>query len=166
MQFLSIIGTVNRWVGKIVSFLVVLVIALILFEVISRFAFNCPTIWVHETAEQMYGFYIVIGGGYVLLNKAHIRVDVFWSYLSLRKKAAIDLATCVFAFLFLTVMLWFSGRSMYESILMHEHSITAFGPLLYPLKASLVLGVLLLLLQLIAKFIVDLHIAIKGVEYG
>jgi len=107
-----------------------------------------------------------MGGGYVLLHKAHIRVDVLWSRLSPRRAAIADLVTCGFAFLFLGVLLWFSARMAWWSVLTLEISKTPFGPAIYPLKISLVIGVLLLLLQLISKTIRDLHFAITGVEYA
>jgi TRAP-type mannitol/chloroaromatic compound transport system permease small subunit len=45
-----------------------------------------------------------------------------------------------------------------------ETSGSAWDPPVYPLKVALAFGVALLLLQGIAKFIRDLHLAVKGKE--
>ena len=161
---MSAIDTLNHRVGFIVSYVVLIVLGITLIEVIARFVFNYPTLWAHETVAYFYGFYIIIGGGYVLLHKAHIRVDVFWSRLSPRRRAIIDLVTCGFAFLFLGVLFWFSIKFAWASIQVLEHSVSPFSPPLYPLKVCLVIGVFLILLQLIVKTIRDLHLAISGVE--
>lgn len=163
-RFLSAIDTLNQWVGFTVSYVVLIVLAITLIEVIARFVFNYPTLWAHETVAHFYGFYIIIGGGYVLLHKAHIRVDVFWSRLSPRKQAIIDLVTCGFVFLFLGVLFWFSSKYAGYAIQIREHSITPFAPPLYPLKITMAIGALLILLQLIVKTIRDFHLAISGVE--
>ena len=163
-RFLSAIDTLNHWVGVSVSYMMLLVLGVTLFEVISRFVFNYPTVWAYEVTGNLFGFYMIIGGGYVLLHKAHIRVDVFWSKFSLRNQAIIDLATCVFVFLFLGLLLWTSSDNAWRSIQILEHGITPFAPPIYPLKVCLVIGVLLILLQLIVKTIRDLYLAITGVE--
>ena len=164
--FLSGVDAVNYWAGAITNYVLLLIVSVTGFEVISRFAFNSPTNWAHETTTQLFGFYMVMGGGYVLLRKAHIRVDFLWSRLSLRKRAIMDLVTCGFSFLFIGVLLWQAGKFGWSSLQIFEHSTTVFGPPLYPIKICLGVATLLLLLQLIVKFIRDLHLAIKpGVEY-
>jgi len=162
--FLSGIDAVNYWAGAILSYVLLLIVSVTAFEVISRFAFNSPTIWAHETTTQLFGFYIIMGGGYALLCKTHIRVDFLWSRLSLRKRAIMDLVTFGFAFLFIGVLLWQAGEFGWRSLRMLEHTHTAFGPPVYPIKICLGIGTLLLLLQLIVKTIRDLHLAVTGVE--
>lgn len=164
-RFLSAIDKLNKWVGTIMSFVVLVVIGITLFEVIGRFVFNRPTTWAHETTALVFGFYFIMGGGYILLNKAHIRVDILWSRLSLRKRAIVDLITCGFGFLFLGMLLRFSVRMALESVQLLEHSGTPFNPPLYPAKICLVIGVALILLQLVVKTIRDLHLAVRGAEH-
>ena len=163
-QFISAVDILNDWVGRSVALGVVVIAAMTAFEVIARFVFKYPTLWAHETVAHFYGFYVIIGGGYVLLHKAHIRVDVFWSRLSPRKQAIIDLVTCGFVFLFLGVLFWFTSKYAWHAIQIREHSITPFGCPIYPLKITMAIGALLILLQLIVKTIRDFHLAISGVE--
>jgi len=161
---MSAIDTLNNRVFVIVRYLLLAILGITMFEVISRFAFNRPTIWAHETIALMFGVYLILGGGYVLFCGKHIRIDVFWSRLSPRKQAIADLATCGFAFLFLSMLLWESGEAAWESIQLAQTSVSPFSPPLYPSKICLAIGVLLILLQLIVKTIRDLRQAITGGE--
>jgi len=163
--FLLAIDKLNKWTGQVISFVVLVMIGLTAGEVICRFAFNAPTNWVYETTTQMFGVYGLIGGGYVLLIKAHIRADVLWSRLSLRGRAIADLATCGFGLLFLSVVLWFTTKKAWYATLIREHSLTPFGPPIYPIKICLVIAVFLFLLQLVVKAIRDLYLVTKGMEY-
>jgi len=164
-RFLLATDKLNKWTGQVISFVVLVMLGLTAGEVICRFAFNAPTNWVYETTTQMFGVYGLIGGGYVLLIKAHIRADVLWSRLSLRGRAIADLATCGFGLLFLSVMLWFSTKKAWSATLIREHSLTPFGPPIYPIKICLVIGVFLFLLQSVVKVIRDLYLVTKGMEY-
>ena len=75
-----------------------------------------------------------------------------------------DCITFSFFALYLGVFLWASGKYAGRSIGLLETSGSAWDPPVYPLKVALVIGVLLLLLQGTAKFIRDLHLALKGSE--
>ncbi len=165
-QFLHAIDTVNKRVGLGMSFLLLAMAAMTLYEVIARFGFDSPTMWAHKVTRQVFGFYAIMAGGYVLLLKAHIRVDVFWSRLSPRNKAIADLFTFIFAFLFVTMLLWRTGIFAWDSLLLLEHSYPPFPIPVFPLKITMIIGALLLFLQLIAKFIRDLYLVITGAEYA
>ena len=163
-RFLSVIDRLNNRVGLTVSYLVLFIMGVTLFEVISRFIFNSPTVWAHETTEQLFGTYIILAGGYALLYKTHIRIDVLWRRLSPRGKVIADLATCGFAFLFLGVLLWTGIRMAWDSTQILEASESVWGPPIFPLKIFLAVGALLIFLQLIANTVRNLRQAITGVE--
>jgi len=162
-HFLGAVDATNKWVGVSVSYVLLIAITITLIEVIGRFAFNHPTIWAHESATHLFGFYLIMAGGYLILIDFHTRVDVLWARFSPRGRAIIDLCTCGFVFLFLGMLFWQSIPMFLKSFQIGEVSQTPFAPPIYPLKACLVLGSFLILLQFIAKFIRDIHTAVTGV---
>jgi TRAP-type mannitol/chloroaromatic compound transport system permease small subunit len=62
------------------------------------------------------------------------------------------------------VFFWAAANYAWRSILVGETAGSAWDPPVYPIKMALAIGVALLLLQGMAKFIRDLHLAIKGCE--
>ena len=156
-QLLSTIDSVNRFIGEIFSFMVLAIFAVTLFEVIARFVFNHPTNWGQQSVALMFSIYVLLLGGYCLLCNSHIRVDVIWGKLSFKGKAIADLVSSVFIFLFLIVFFWYSVVWAAESFRLHERSWEAWSIPIYPFKAILPIGVFLLLLQSIAKFIRDIY---------
>jgi TRAP-type mannitol/chloroaromatic compound transport system permease small subunit len=62
----------------------------------------------------------------------------------------------------MSVFLWATAEYARRSVSVLETSGSAWDPPVYPIKLALTAGVVLLLLQGIAKFIRDLHFAVKG----
>ena len=106
--------------------------------------------------------YVALGGAYTLLHRAHVNTDVIYGRLSLRTKSIVDLITAVLFFIFVVMILWFAVP---EAMLSAGHlrlSFALFSPLNWPDLLLVTIGILLLSLQGLAKFIRDLMTAITG----
>ena len=160
MYLVHIIDSINSWVGKVFSFAVILITAIMMLEVILRYVFNRPTIWAGEVVLYLF-IALVLTGGYALLHEGHVRMDVLYGRFSNKGKAISDIATFVVFLLFISLLLWKGTEMAWESIKMREVSWTYFAPPLYPVKACLPVAFFLILLQGVAKFIRDIAV-IKG----
>lgn len=156
---IGIIDNINEWVGKVVCWWTLALTGIVIFEIIMRYVFNMPTIWVHEVGVYMFGTMWVLGGGVTLLKKSMVNMEVFYVRLSPRAEAIIDLCTFIFTFGFVAIVLWKSGIIGWESLLRLERSGTAWNAPYWPLRVALPTGAFLLLIQLISKFIKDLYVA-------
>ena len=164
-RYLSVVDKVNEWTGKSFGYVVLALTFMLLFEVISRYFFNRPTMWVSEVSQFLSGVYMLIVGGYVLLHNSHVRIDILWSRFSRRNQAIIDLFTSGFFFLFIISLLIEAGRRTWLSILALEVSPSVWRPPIWPVKILVVVAALLLFLQGTAKFIRDLY-TVRGVDIG
>jgi len=95
-KILHVIDAINDWMGRIAGWLLVPLSFLVLFDVILRYVLNMPTIWVWDVGVQIQAAIVVLGGGYALLHKGHVSVDIFISKLSTRKRALLDAIMCIF----------------------------------------------------------------------
>lgn len=159
---LNAIDTISLWTGKAASFLVIAMVGVTVYEVVLRYFFNSPTIWAFETNYLMFGAYSMLGGAYTYYLRGHVNVDILYQRLPLRGKAISNLTTFVFFFIFSGVLLWKMGIMAWDSFTIKEHLSSAWAPPVYPLKAVMFVGVLLLPLQGLAKFIRDFSIAVTG----
>ena len=91
--------------GEFVSYWAVIAVLVYYFEVVSRYAFNSPTNWAHESMYLMFGMQYLISGSYALLCEDHVRVDIFYAPLSARRKAILDIITSLFFFIFAGTLL-------------------------------------------------------------
>jgi TRAP-type mannitol/chloroaromatic compound transport system permease small subunit len=164
-RILAIIDAVSEWSGKLVSVLIVIIMAILLLEVALRFAFNSPTIWIHELSMHMFGVYSVIAGAYVLLHDQHVKVDIIYLRFSPRTRAIIDLVTYLLFFLFIGILLRYGIMIAWRAVELRQAvSPSPWGSPIWPTKMAVPVGAFLILLQGLAQFIRVLNIAIKGKE--
>ena len=150
--------------GRILAWWTVAAVAIITFEVLMRYVFNRPTNWGHESMTLIFGMQYILCGAYAHYARAHVRVDVAYQALSRRNQARLDTLTSLLFFLYVGVMTYTGWFFYWDSQVMWEVSFTDWAPPLYPVKFTVFLGSLLLLLQGIANFVRDLSLALTGHE--
>jgi TRAP-type mannitol/chloroaromatic compound transport system permease small subunit len=92
----------------------------------------------------------------------HVNVDILYSRLSDKTRAVMDIATSFLFFLFVGMMAVYGGSLAWESLSMLEHSESAWNPPIYPVKLTIPLGCILLLLQGLTTLIRNILILING----
>jgi len=101
-----------------------------------------------ELQWYVFAILFLLGAAYTLKHDAHVRVDIFYSRLSTRGKAVINLAGVIlFLIPFCVLMLWTSWPAMVSSWSVLEMSPDPGGLPRYPIKSVVPLAFFLLLLQ-------------------
>ncbi|MBT4638911.1 MAG: TRAP transporter small permease subunit [Deltaproteobacteria bacterium] len=131
-------------------------------EVIRRYIFNSPTVWGNELTQMMFGVYVVLPAGYILVSGGHVNVDILSSRLSPQKQALLDIISSFLFFIFTGFLVFYGSSLAWESVSMLETSQTAWDVPIYPIKLMIPLGAVLLLIQGIAKLIRDIVLFITG----
>jgi len=153
----------SNWSGKIVSWLIYLLILERAYDTVARYGFNAPTAWSYDISYMLYGALFMLGAAYTLLADEHIRVEAFYERFSPRARALIDLiGYLVFFFPSVGALIYFGIDFAWEAWKLKETSITFWAPPIYPLKALIPIAAFLLMIQGMAKFIRNLVIVTKG----
>ena len=87
----EIINKFNIKIGKIFSWLLLLMVAVTCLIVILRYLFNIGFIWMQELVRFFYAAVFFICAAYTLAEDAHVRVDIFYSKLTENKKSIINI---------------------------------------------------------------------------
>ncbi len=161
--FVKWVDTVNRAVGEFSMYIVLVMTAILVFESISRTIFSRPHIWVVEMIEFLMAAYYLLGGGYSMILKGHVRMDLLYGRWSPKGKAIADLLTAPFLIFYLVFLLIGGLSGLQYALEYGQKNYTSWGPPLAPIKAIMVLGIVLMLLQAIATFFKDWATA-KGEE--
>ena len=161
-SFLKIIDSISEWAGKCTSFIILPGIAVLAWEVISRYALNHPTMWAHGTSQRLFAAYYILGGAYVLRYRDHVNVDILYCWFSPRTKAILDLITSLGFFAFCGVLLWQGMEFGLTSLCQLEPDDTPWRAPIYPAKLMIPAGALLILLQGLANFLRNLVTAVTG----
>lgn len=163
-KFVRAVDAFNEFFGKYVALLVLPLVFVVVYEVVARKVFHAPTVWAFEVTVWLYGAHFMLGAAYTHLHDRHVRIDILSHQLP--EKVQIWLSLITFVFIFIP----FVGCLSYASVVyaahawsISEHSWSAWKPPLYPFKTVMPVGLILLLIQGLAKFIRDIY-RLKGEE--
>ncbi|NLE94700.1 MAG: TRAP transporter small permease subunit [Dehalococcoidia bacterium] len=164
---LRTIDSVNEWVGRRLKWVVLFLVLVVCAEVMMRYVFNSPTsqlpviqTW---TGTALYS----LAFGYVMLHKAHVRVDVIYGRFTERGKAIVDIILWFLFFLPSVGFITYSGFNwMVHAWKTHERSmITYWYPPMAPIRTIVFIGMVLFLLQGLATLYRDFHMAVRRKSY-
>jgi TRAP-type mannitol/chloroaromatic compound transport system permease small subunit len=174
-SYIQAVDAVNYRVGRVVMYGIFLLMAILLWSSISK-TFYVPSLWTLEMAQFVMVAYYILGGPYSIQLGSNVRMDLLYGEWSLRKKAWFDLFTVLFLIFYLCVLLygavsstayslgyWGSEPFSYlggvvigtEEVGRLERSSTAWRPYMWPIKAIMILGMFLMLLQCVSELLKD-----------
>ncbi|HJR22522.1 MAG TPA: TRAP transporter small permease subunit, partial [Dongiaceae bacterium] len=110
-----------------------------------------------ELTQFTLAAYYFMGGPFTLKNDAHVRMDLFYSSRSEKGRAKIDLLTSVCLIFYLVVTLIGGISSLQYAIETNERRFSIWNPSVIPIKALLVVCLVLMLMQ--AASLVFKHVA-------
>jgi len=146
------IDTLNEYIGRAVSWLTTLLVVVVCFDVFTRYVLRSSSVAVQELEWHIFAVIFLVGAAYTLKREGHVRVDVFYTLMSPRGKALIDLFGGLFFLIpFSILIIWSSQGFIDMSWSVMETSPDPGGlPFRYLLKAMIPFGFVLVLLQGIA----------------
>ena len=151
--FINGVTRVIQKAGDLASLLILAIMAVVTYEVVSRYAFNHPTSWAWVINKQIFGVFVLIAGGYTLIHKSHIRIEMLYDRFPPAMRTVIRWLTLLAALLFLGSLLWKSTVMGLEAWETKELNMGVFKLPLYPLKLFMPVATLLFILGCIAAAI-------------
>jgi len=160
---LKVIDSMSHWTGSAARWFCPALVLVGAFDVLMRYAFNAPTVWAYETMIMLGGSIYALGWAYDYLHKSHIRIDIFYTRLSSRRKALTDLiCAAIFLFPIMAILIKTSIWWAWEAWRIGEVMIESYWyPPAAPFRTAIALGICLFALQGLAQFIRDLYFVIR-----
>ncbi len=158
-RLVSGIDAMSMKVGHVVKYLIPILIFVLFYEVVSRYIFDRPTIWVLETSMMLFGSIGALCWGYTLKIGGHVRVDVFYTMLSKWWKAFIDVTlTLLFLFPFQILLIRTGVKWAILAVRTGEKMVeSSWLPPSAPFRIVLAVGFILFFIQGISEFIKNLY---------
>ncbi|CAH0525797.1 hypothetical protein VHP8226_01328 [Vibrio hippocampi] len=162
VAYIKYVDRFNYFVGRIMTYGIFIIVGVLLWSSISK-TFFMPSLWTLESAQFAMVAYYILGGAYAIQLNANVRMDLFYGRWSVKTRAWVDVFTIFFLIFFLLVLLYGGLESMSYSLEYSQRSRTAWRPLLWPIKAVMCVGFIMMLLQAISQLFKDIAV-IRGVE--
>lgn len=153
------IDTVNERIGRLMSWLVLATIGLGVWNALGRYigraiGQNLTSNGTLEGQWYLFDLFFLFGAAYTLKHDEHVRVDVFYSNWSPRRKAIADLCgTILFLIPFCLLVIAASWQVTVQSWMVGEVSPDPGGLPRFPIKGAIIVSCVLLIGQGIAEII-------------
>ena len=79
--FVHSVDATNKLVGRFAMYLVFVMIGILLYEPVARNLFDKSSIWAVEMAQFTMAAYYLLGGGFSMILKGHVRMDLLYGRL-------------------------------------------------------------------------------------
>ncbi|MFV0431116.1 MAG: TRAP transporter small permease subunit [Alphaproteobacteria bacterium] len=159
---------IGHWVALLYFFAVIITV----FEVLMRYVFHAPTVWVYETSVLFIGLSMLYGGCYCMATGGHISVSFIRDAMPKKLRNINDIIVATFTFLF-TLSLIYAAWIMTQKALFTpsgifrlERSGSAWNsPMPSVIKVALLIVVILMCIQAFMQLILAIRRPfIKGEE--
>ena len=155
------IDAIQEGFGRAVSWLTVLMVAVVFGDVVMRYTMRRTYVFTQELEWYLFGIIYLLAAGYTLLHDEHVRVDIVYSKLSPTRKAWLDfILLLVFFFPSCLLIVYTSWPFVRNSWSVWESSPDPGGiPARWALKSVIIIGFVILILQGLSELIKRFHIA-------
>lgn len=148
------IDRVNAFIGKAVIWLILLAVLVSAGNAVSRKLFNLSSNAWLELQWYLFGAAFMGAAAYTLQQNEHIRIDVFYASRSRKTQHWIDLLGHIFFLLpFAALMAWLLWPYTIQAFYSGQVSTNAGGLIIWPARAILLAGFVMLVFQALAEII-------------
>jgi TRAP-type mannitol/chloroaromatic compound transport system permease small subunit len=148
-KYIKIIDSMNERIGKVIAWLTLFLVLVVCFDVVTRYVFKSSTVGVQEFEWHLFAVIFLMGAAYTLKQEKHVRVDVFYSRLTEKKQAVINLIGAgLFLIPFCLLIINSSIDFVWNSFIIGESSPDPGGlPARFILKSVLPISFVFILMQ-------------------
>jgi TRAP-type mannitol/chloroaromatic compound transport system permease small subunit len=148
LKLSQLIDGLSERVGRSIYWLILAAVLVSAINAIVRKAFDMSSNAFLEMQWYMFSAVFLLGSGYTLMRQEHIRIDIIYGRFSRRTQIWIDIfGTVVFLMPMCLMFIYLSWPFFMHSIQGGEVSANAGGLILWPVKALMPLGFVLLMAQ-------------------
>ena len=152
-SFIRGIDSLSRALGGLAAVLVLVLVVLMLYDVLLRYAFNAPTSWGNDMNTYLMGASFLFSIAYAMSTDSHVRVDLIYNERTRGRLAWVD--AIGLTLLTLPTLVWLSwglwGHFM-ESVRTGERSGSGgWNPVVWPFKLVMFVGFLVFAIQVGAE---------------
>jgi len=153
------VDNVSIWVGKAVSWLLVVLILALTFDTFSRYLFSKPTVWAFDVSYMVGGTVMLMGMAWVTTRRQQVRVDILYTRYKPKVKIVVDavLNVCLFFPLFIMLLQRAIPRAAYAFTNKEFSEVGFWRPLMWPYRWMIVAALLLWVLAALVWVLRDLY---------
>ena len=158
------IDACNEWIGRIIQWAIIPLVAIFIIESILRKIFSAPQIWFTETSYFIFGYYMMFGSVYTFLHGGHVGIDLLSERLPMKAKHVLAIICfLIFTFVFSLGMIWGGTPIAISSWKAMEQGHSVWRPPIAHFRSVIPVSFIFIFLNGISS-VIKHAAAIKGIE--
>lgn len=153
-KIIRFINNLSEWSGKLIAWLVLLMVLIIIYDVGMRFFLNVSSVGLQELQWHIFALIFLLGAAYTFKYDGHVRVDIIYQsrWMNDRQRAWVNLLGGIFILIpFCVLVIYASFPFVHSAFVYHENSPDPGGlPYRFLLKGMIPVGFFMVILQGIA----------------
>lgn len=146
MKVLGFLEQILKYLCKLAALFLFVLMFVISYEVIMRYAYNSPTIWAWILNQHIWLVTMLIAGVFAFQEDSHIRIEVLYDSFKPQMKMVTKILTLILFWFFIGAFIWKSYYLAHSSFVGGEIARGPFPMPIWPFKIMMpVTGVLMLL---------------------
>lgn len=150
---------IDRFVSalsRLTMFLTVIVVVITFYEVIMRYVFFSPTLWVNELTLWMGSVIFLVSGAYTMQRRAHIRITAVYDISPRPVRLVFDIVAVIVVVGYAGMMIYAGFNVAFDTLMRWERFGTFWNPPIPATVKPLVLIVTFLVaIQAVSNLLVD-----------
>ncbi len=134
----------------------ILIVLVMFYEVVARYAFEAPTLWANELSLWMAAFLFLLAGLYAMQQRSHIRIYIIYDIMPRWMRKTADVISLLLIWVFVICVIWGMYDNAIARFARFEKFGTAWDP---PIPATVIPGILIVVtlvaLQATSNLIAD-----------
>ena len=152
----TIVDRINVALSRVCMLLIVIVVLITFYEVVVRYLFDSPTLWVNEMTLWLGSMIFLISGMYTMQRRRHIRITAVYDIVPRKVQIFFDIVSTTVIVAYTVLMLIGSFHIALEALLTWERFGTYWNPPIpATVKPLVLLTTTLVAVQAINNLIVD-----------
>ncbi len=144
--------------GKLVSLLLLPLIAIIVYSSLMSYFFKAPPMWSFEMSMFFFGSFFMLGAAYCHREKKHVAVDILSHYVPPKWKKVLGVFTELVVLFVAVVFVYISVPSAWQATMIGERSMhqTPFNPPVWWFRWVIPISCLLIAFQAVLNMVVQI----------
>ena len=144
--------------SRVAMWLPAFIVSIIFYEVVMRYVFERPTLWVNEMAVWLGAMIYLLAGVYAMQRRSHIRITALYDAVPRTVQRVFDTISLLVILLYVFAMVFAGWDIALNSLLTWERYGTAFNPPVPATIRPLVhIAAILVAVQAISNYVVDIR---------
>jgi TRAP-type C4-dicarboxylate transport system permease small subunit len=143
-------------ISRVAMFFVAFIVVIIFYEVVMRYVFEDPTLWVNEMSLWVGGMIYLLAGLYVMQQRGHIRIFILYDMVPRWTQRLFDLLSTLLICIFSAAVIYGGFTEAWQKLMRWETFGTAWDPPIpATMKPLVLITVTLIAAQAVANLIAD-----------